>query len=140
MIRKYESKDLKQLLDVWFEASQIAHAFLTSDFFEQERKNIQHQYLPVAETWVYEESGEVVGFIAMIDDEIGGIFVNPKQQRRGIGRALIEHVRSSRDQLEVEVFEANEIGRAFYDGFGFKQISKSRHEATGNSLLRLRLD
>jgi len=140
VIRRYEKDDLAELLDVWYEASQIAHPFLSPDFFKREREDIEQQHLPIAETWVYEEKGKLVGFIALVGDEVGGIFVSPRRQGHGIGRALMDHARASRDHLDVEVFEANQIGRAFYDSYGFMLAGKTVHEATGQPVLRLRFD
>ena len=56
----------------------------------------------------------MVGFISLLGDEVGGLFVAPTWHRQGIARALVDHARASRDHLELEVFEANEIGRAFW--------------------------
>ena len=140
MIREYDTGDLAELLDVWYDASQIAHWFLDSEFFDQERKEIRKKHLPIAESWVFEEEGRVVGFISLIGNEVGAIFVTPGRQGHGIGRALMDHARASRDHLDVEVYEANEIGRAFYDAYGFEIVETRVHEKTGQSLLRLRLD
>ncbi len=140
MIRKYDTGDLAELLDVWYDASQIAHPFWTRDLFEQERRDISEKFLPIAETWVFEKEGRVVGFIALLGNEVGGIFVAPTQHGQGIGRALMDHARASRDHLELEVFEANEIGRAFYDAYGFAVVGERLDEKTELRLLRLRLD
>ena len=140
MIRKYDSADLSQLLDVWYDAAQIAHPFWTPDRFAQERSDIARKFLPVAETWVFERKGRVVGFIALLDHEVGGIFVAPSRQGEGIGRALMDHAKASRDHLELEVFEANAIGRAFYDAYGFYVVGERLDEKTGLRLLRLRFD
>ncbi|MEE8488904.1 MAG: GNAT family N-acetyltransferase [Acidimicrobiia bacterium] len=140
MIRKYNAEDLAELLDVWYDASQIGHPFLSRDFLDQERRTVIQEYLPNAETWVFEEEGQVVGFIALIGNEVGGIFVTPRRHGQGIGRALMDHARASRNHLDVEVFEANEIGRAFYHAYGFKVIRPVVHEETGEPVLRLRLD
>ena len=140
MIRKYENGDLDELLDVWYDASRIAHPFLTTEFLEQEKENIPTKHLPVAETWVYEDEGSVVGFIALIKNEVGAIFVTPRRHGTGVGRALMDHAKTSREFLEVDVFEANEIGRRFYDAYGFKFLKNGVHEQTGNKLIRMRLD
>ena len=66
MIRKYQDDDLNELLDVWYQASLLAHPFLNATFLSQERETIASVYLPVAETWVYDRQGHVVGFIALI--------------------------------------------------------------------------
>ena len=140
MIRKYEPKDLGELLDVWHDASQIAHPFWTHDLFEQERRDISQKFLPIAETWVFEREGRVVGFISLLGNEVGGIFVAPARHGQGIGRTLMDHARASRDHLKLEVFEANKIGRAFYDAYGFAVVGERMDEKTGLRLLLLQLD
>lgn len=140
MIRKYAPEDLADLLDVWYRASQVAHSFLSRDFFDQERENILREYLPIAETWVFEEERRVVGFLSLLGDEVGAIFVAPERQGRGVGRALMDHARGLRGHLWVEVFEANETGRAFYGAHGFEVVGKHVHDETGQPVLRLRLE
>lgn len=139
MIRAYEHRDLQDVLAAWTAASAVAHPFLSEEFMTAERHNIETVYLPNAETWVWEKDGRVVGFIAMAGDEIGGLFVDPEFHRAGIGRALVEHVRGPRPSLEVEVFKANALGRAFYEAHGFVPMRETRHDATGQPLLRLEL-
>ena len=140
VIREYDAGDLAELLEVWYAAAQIAHPFWTRDLFEEERKDISQKFLPIAKTWVVEREGRVVGFISLLENEVGGIFVAPTLHGQGIGRALMDHARASRDHLELEVFEANEIGRAFYDAYGFAVVGERLDEKTGLRLLRLRLD
>ncbi|MFQ5947756.1 MAG: GNAT family N-acetyltransferase [Acidimicrobiia bacterium] len=140
MIRSYANEDLHELLDVWYQASLVAHSFLSEEFFATERQQIAEHWLPVAETMVYETDGRVVGFLALVGNEVGAIFVHPEYQGSGIGRALMDHARASRPFLELDVFEANAIGRRFYDAYGFRLVDRHVHEATGQTQLRLRLD
>lgn len=139
MIRKYRDQDLDDLLAAWASASEIAHPFLTQEFLDLERQNIPNLYLPNAETWVFEDEGRVVGFVALLGNEVGAIFVNPNQQRRGVGRQLMDKAKELRGELVVEVFKANTMGRAFYAKYGFTPIEEKVHEQTGFDLLRLRL-
>lgn len=139
MIREYEERDLSELLDAWYSASQVAHPFLDEDFFEQERRDIAALYLPNAETWVYELDGVVIGFIALIGNEVGGIFVDAGFHGQGIGRALMDKVRSLRDVLELDVFKDNQIGRKFYEKYGFSEVDEHLHAETGFMQLRLKL-
>ena len=139
MIRKYEEKDLEDLLEAWYTASQVAHPFLSEDFFEQERKNIAEIHIPNVETWVYEKDNKVIGFISLMESEVGAIFVDPDFHGMGIGRALMEHAKSVRAFLELDVFEDNKIGRGFYDKCGFIKVSEHLHEETGFMQLRLKL-
>jgi putative acetyltransferase len=139
MIRAYRPSDCSAVLDVWAAASAVAHPFLSKEFVSSERRTIAELHLPGAETWVWVAGERVLGFIAMLGNEIGGLFVDPDHHGRGIGRALVDHVRKSRDQLEVEVFRENALGRAFYAAYGFVENHESVHSATGLGVLRLSL-
>ncbi len=136
-IRHYQDRDLNDLLTAWENASKIAHPFMTNQFFEQERYNIPNLYLPNADTWVAIDGEKVVGFMALIGNEIGGVFVDPSHHGRGFGKMLIDKANSLHSHLEVEVFKKNSIGRGFYDRYGFKFLEEKIHEETGNTLLRL---
>lgn len=137
-IRSYAPRDLLQLLEVWEQGSRVGHSFLPDDFLEAERDMIRDVYLPRVETWVYEEGGRVVGFISLIENEIGALFIHPSYHRRGIGRALMELAMGLHPVLEVEVFERNEAAVAFYSQCGFVRMSDYRHPGTGFVLLRMR--
>lgn len=60
----------------------LAHSFLPDAFQKQEKKNIRELYLPNADTWVAEFDSHVVGYIALIGNEIGGLFVQPTHHGR----------------------------------------------------------
>jgi putative acetyltransferase len=140
MIRRYQEHDADQLLAAWEAASRVAHDFLDEAFFEAERERIRNVYLPSAETWVWEENGRVIGFVSLLGHEVGGLFVDPGAQRRGVGRALMDHARGLRGTLELDVFQRNAIGRAFYASYGFREIGRQAHAETGEAELRLRLE
>ncbi len=137
MIRPYRSEDLGEVLELWHKASRIAHPFLTEAFLEKERAEIAERWLPVAETVVNELQETVVGFLALIGNEVGAIFVDPRHQGNGVGQALMDHARASREFLELDVFEANPIGRKFYEAYGFQLIGRHVHEETRQPQLRL---
>ncbi|WP_417388798.1 GNAT family N-acetyltransferase [Gimesia sp.] len=140
IIREYQPADLDDVLASWESATRLAHPFLQEDFLELERHNIPNLYLPNAETWVIEQEKQVIGFIALLGSEVGAIFVKPEFHGTGAGKALMDKARELRGDLQVEVFEANAIGRQFYDRYGFKPLSESTHEPTGNRLLRLQFN
>ena len=139
MIRLYHDSDIEAIIDVWYQASLLAHPFLSENFLEEEKRKIRNVYLANAITWVYEEQGKVVAFISLTDKEVGAIFVHPSMQGRGIGKALMDKVCSMHDSVELDVFEANSIGRAFYSKYGFVPIRKFIHDETGEPAIRLRL-
>lgn len=140
MIRRYRAEDLDAVLDVWASASAVGHPFLDDRVLAQERHNVRTVYLPVSETWVWDEGDGPVAFVSLLENEIGALFVHAAHHRRGIGRALLEHARTGRGAVELEVFEANVSGRAFYDACGFDAVGRRHHAETGRWMLRLRLD
>ena len=64
MIRKYEETDIEELLEVWYEASSMAHPFGDSEFMEKKKESIE-VYIPNTKTWVFTNKDALEGFIAM---------------------------------------------------------------------------
>lgn len=144
-LRPYQPQDCEPLLEVWYRSAALAHSFLPAAHFAQEHLSIATQYLPTAETWVYEHRGQIVGFVSLLngaedDDggsEVGGLFVDPDWQGQGIGQTLMNQAAALKGTLTVSVFEQNAIGRRFYDRYGFVEIGRSRHPETGFSLVKM---
>ena len=82
MIRTYAKADCEAIIEVWFAASLVATPFLSKEFLAEERENIRTIWLSKAETWVFEDNGNVVGFLSLIGNEVGAIFVDPDYQGR----------------------------------------------------------
>ena len=137
MIKKYENKDIEAVVSSWRVASELAHPFLTKAFLDQEADNVRNVYMAFAETWVVEIDKSVIGFIAMVENEIGGLFLDPKYHGQGFGRALVDKAVAERGTLNVEVFKANAIGRRFYDAYGFRGADEFVHEPSGQATLRM---
>lgn len=137
-IRQYQTSDLAAVLDSWEVATRLAHAFMTDEFIAQERKNVAEIYIPNTDTWVAEIDGVVQGFIALIGNEVGAIFLQPNWHGKGVGKALMDKAQALHGILEVEVFQENSIGRAFYQRYGFEFLEHTLHEPTGQLVLRLR--
>ncbi len=138
IIRQYEDADLKDVMSAWENASKIAHPFLPKEFQSQVRKDIPELYLPNADTWVVEVDDQVVGFIALMGNEIGAIFLQPEHQGKKIGKLMMDKAQELHGDLEVEVFEKNSFGRHFYSQYGFALTEEKIHGPTGEPLLRLK--
>ena len=137
-IRQYEDSDLEAVLSSWETATRLAHPFMTDEFIAQERINVAEVYIPNTDTWVMEIDGNIVGFIALMGNEVGAIFLMPKYHGKGAGKALMDKAQELHGDLEVEVFKDNSIGRAFYSRYGFEHLEDKFHEPTGQQVLRLR--
>lgn len=137
-IRQYKNSDLAAVLSSWETATRLAHPFMTDEFIAQERINVAEIYMPNTDTWVLEIEAKVVGFIALMGNEVGAIFLLPAYHGIGAGKALMDKAQELHGALEVEVFKANSIGRKFYSRYGFKHLQNKFHEPTGQPLLRLK--
>ena len=137
-VRHYVDSDLDTVLSSWEAATRLAHPFMTDEFIAQERKNVAEIYLPNTDTWVIELNGVVEGFIALMGNEVGAIFLQPKCHGKGAGKALMDKAQEIHGDLEVEVFKENSIGRNFYSRYGFSFLEEKLHEPTGQKLLRLK--
>ncbi len=138
-IRPYEETDLDAVLSAWANAQNIAHPFLPETFQAQEKINVETLYLPNVETWVVEADHQVVGFIALIGNEIGGLFLQPLHHGKKLGKLMVDKARELHGNLEVEVFEKNLMGRKFYTKYGFEPLSEHMHAQTNEKVLRLQL-
>ncbi len=98
---------------------------------------MRNVYLAFAETWVTEIDGEVVGFIALIEDVVGGLFLDPAYHGQGYGRAMLDKAVAEKGPLRVEVFKENAIGRRFYNAYGFKGSEEFVHQESGQVTLRM---
>jgi putative acetyltransferase len=137
MIRKYRTEDTDALVLIWRNANALAHSFLADGFVAQVAQDMRNIYLPNAETWVLEEDEKPLGFIALVGDEIGGLFLEPAFHGRGFGKALADHAVALHGPLRVEVFEKNAIGRCFYDRYGFVETERYVHEGSGEETIKM---
>jgi len=137
-IRQYMASDLNPVLDTWEVATRLAHKFMSNDFIVVERKNVADIYMPNTDTWVAEIDNEVHGFIALMGNEVGAIFLQPNYHGKGIGKLLMDKAQELHGDLEVEVFKENPIGRKFYSQYGFELLEKKFHEPTGQQVMRLK--
>ena len=62
----------------------------------------------------------MVGFIALRDQHVDQLYINPSHQRCGIGSSLLgQALASAPGRTTLHVFEDNQGARAFYQRHGF---------------------
>jgi GNAT superfamily N-acetyltransferase len=64
-------------------------------------------------------------FIARDGARVHALYVHPRAQGRGLGRALLNDAKRAAPKLELWVAEANETARAFYAAQGFAEGRRS---------------
>ncbi|MDW5318097.1 GNAT family N-acetyltransferase [Rhizobium sp. PL01] len=124
VIRPYNAAtDIKKLSTIWLDASMIAHPFIGEDRLLEQQQLIEKKYLPNAETLVACFAAKPVGFMSLMGSFVGGIFVAPRHQGRGVGRALIANAMGQKGELSLEVYKQNKQAVEFYKALGFQQVS-----------------
>lgn len=128
-IRAYrDDLDRDRLAEIWLAASRVGHPFLSEAELLEQLAQVRDIYLPQAENWVVEDEAGQIGFIGLIDDFIGGLFVDPTAHGGGYGKALVLHAVALKGTLDVEVYAANAAAIAFYRRLGFLEVSRGRQE------------
>jgi ribosomal protein S18 acetylase RimI-like enzyme len=74
---------------------------------------------------VAESGGAVVAFLALDEEEIDHLYVDPRHQRQGHGAALLGHAQGARAHLELWVFQRNQDAIAFYEAHGFAIVDST---------------
>ena len=131
MIRLFEFRDLDKIMDIWLQGNLEAHSFIDAEYWKKNFDSVK-SVLPNAEVYVYEEGGEILGFIGMDAEYIAGIFVAAGHKGQGIGHQLIETVKKKK-RLSLHVFEKNTGAMAFYLSEGFNVQERMTEKETGES-------
>jgi multimeric flavodoxin WrbA/ribosomal protein S18 acetylase RimI-like enzyme len=130
-IQALESKDIQPVVDIWYEASLIAHSFISADYWEKHKETMAGIYLPESETYVATEGGKILGFLAMVGNHLAAIFVDHKMQGRGTGKALLNFIKKKRTTIQLKAYVKNTKTIDFYKSQGFKTVSEHLEAETG---------
>ena len=132
MIRELREADLDQVMELWLQSNEQAHAFIKEEYWKGHYREVR-KLLPRAEVYVYEENGERKGFIGADGPYIAGIFVDFRSRSMGIGKQLLDYVKLRKSTLTLQVYEKNERAVSFYRREGFIVREKLVDEETGET-------
>ena len=106
MIRRFETRDLDEVMSLWLHANIESHSFIETDYWKKNYDMVR-KLIPEAEVFVAEENEEIQGFIGLTDTYIAGIFVKATEQSKGIGTELLRTVMKLKDHLKLNVYKKN---------------------------------
>ena len=129
MIRRMGKGDLDAVAAIWLDANREAHDFIPAAYWLGHFAEVRTA-LARAEVWVFETEAraEISGYIA-------GIFVRREARSGGVGRQLLDHVKTSRGQLRLQVYRKNLRAAAFYRREGFRVLEEGVDPETGEAEL-----
>ena len=123
LIREYRNEDFDAVTILWRISSEKSLPELQREkghFFHEDRDFFRDHILKNNRVWVVEMDQRPVAFLAMEDDLIDRLYVDPDYQRRGIGKALLDFAREqSPEHLWLYTLQINVNARAFYEKNGF---------------------
>ena len=138
MIRKFETRDLDTVMQIWLHGNLDAHAFIAASFWTEHFEMVR-DLLPQAELYVHEneDTQQIDGFIGLTENHIEGIFVAKAARSNGIGKALLDHVKPLKPRLTLGVYQKNERALAFYRREQFVVQSEGIDEDTNEADIQM---
>ena len=121
MIRTFRESDLSAVMEIWLDTNIKAHNFISKEYWTGNYRRVK-EILPKAEIYVYEDNAAnlVIGFIGLTDNYIEGLFVKETAQSKGIGKQLLDHVKSIKSNVSLSVYQKNIRAVRFYQREQFR--------------------
>ena len=132
MIRNLRKTDLDEVAYIWLHTNKKAHDFIAETYWDEHFEMVKGM-LGDAEIYVFEEQGQIKGFVGLDGEYIAGIFVREKEQSLGIGKQLLDFAKSLKGQLKLNVYQKNERAIKFYTREQFEIQDEQTDEATGEA-------
>ncbi len=128
MIKLMEKSQTYDVMDLWLRAMTHSNSFIEENFWETHYDFVKNKYINEKDTFVYMADDKVVGFtVVNSDNRIGGLFVDPVYQNKGIGTELIHFLQSEYSVLHTDIYAKNRKALAFSTKLGFIIDGAIRH-------------
>jgi N-acetylglutamate synthase-like GNAT family acetyltransferase len=139
MIRQYQPEDAAaccRLIHACLEADPLLSCSLREKMFRLETPQRMNERAKLFYISVYESENQISGIAGLDMNEIRLIYVSPEQQRRGIGRALLNHLKPMAPAaLFSDIFVYTTAQAAgFYKACGFVEQGPYFFDLGGESL------
>jgi ribosomal protein S18 acetylase RimI-like enzyme len=125
-LRHYEVDDEPRLIALWHETKVHAYPYLPTEqayTVETDTHFFREHVAPRCEIWLaVDGDGDALqGFLALEKSYIDRLYVRPDQQRRGVGKLLLEKAKQlSPKGLELHTHQQNISACSFYERHGFR--------------------
>ena len=121
---------MDRVAGIWLDANLRAHCFIPPQYWKSNFDPVK-EMLPRVLLYVYENDREIWGFIGLNGEYIEGIFISGEMQSQGIGKRLLDFVKTKKTELRLNVYQKNTRAIRFYQREGFKILREGMDEATG---------
>jgi putative acetyltransferase len=132
IIRPRQAEDIPQLVTIWENAVRATHTFLSEEDIQFFLPLVRDEALPGLDVWVAQSpSGQLLGFMGLSEAKVEMLFVDPAGHGQGAGRSLLDHARTLKGRLSVDVNEQNPAAHDFYLRYGFVAVGRSELDGSG---------
>lgn len=130
MIRELRKTDIKRVAEIWLNANLQAHSFISPQYW-MGNFDLVKAMLPQAEVYVYEDARNIQGFVGLNGEQIEGIFVSGEMRSQGIGRLLLDFIKTKKTELRLNVYRKNTRAIRFYQREGFEILNEGWMKPSG---------
>lgn len=104
MIRVLQEADIDRVAEIWLDSNLKAHHFIPAQYWKS-NFGLVKEMLSQAEVYVYENDRNIQGFTGLNGEYIEGIFVSDEMQSHGIGKMLLDYVKSKKEKLLLNAYQ-----------------------------------
>jgi putative acetyltransferase len=124
--------DLPALHRLWRRSVEATHDFLAPHHLETISELVRDYYLPTTIFLLAVDADDrPVGFLGGEGEMVEALFVDPDWFGKGVGRLLMEAALKRSQVLKLDVNEANDKARRFYERQGFVVVGRSDVDGSG---------
>ena len=132
MIREFKDTDINEISKIWLATNLKAHNFISSEYWQNHFEAVKDMLLQ-AEIYVYEKANRIQGFVGLDNNYIAGIFVCVEYQSNGIGKQLLDYVKTIKPELSLYVYKKNTRAVKFYQREDFRISAENIDEDTNEA-------
>jgi len=128
MIRELRKTDIKRVAEIWLNANLQAHSFISPQYW---MGNFDLVKAMLPQVYVYEDARNIQGFVGLNSEQFEGIFVSGEMRSQGIGRFLLDFIKTKKPELHLNVYRKNTRAIRFYQREDFEILNEGLDEAIG---------
>ena len=125
-LRRMRPEETAEACALWTRSKKRAYPWLTIEqahTAEEDFAYFSGTLLGRSELWVALHASRIVGLMALEASHIGQLYVEPSEQGRSVGSALLAHAKQlCPGGLSLFTFQRNARARAFYEARGFRAV------------------
>ena len=133
IIRDYHPNDFEAVIQLWWDSWHSSSGYQHPSAIAHWKQR-WHQLEKTHNVVVIETQSQIVAFAALDSQYciLSQIFVSPAWKRKGLGKRLMQWVRSQcPDGFTLRTAVANEESRAFYEKFGLVEAGRGINDFNG---------